>query len=443
MKKDKIQEITESLIPESSSRRKLKILYLSHYFPPEVNAPAMRVSEISRLWKQAGHQVTIQTGFPNHPTGVIPEKYRGKLFAHERGEFGDVLRSYIFAAPNKGFLKRVLNYLSFMVSTLALSSWRSGSADVVIGTSPQFFVAVAAWITAFFKRAPFVFEVRDLWPEEIVAVGAIKNTVIINALSAMEMFLYRRAAMIVAVAQGTVDTLIERGIPKEKLVLIPNGVSLERFAGRDGAKIREKHNLNGEFLVSYIGTHGMAHRLETALEAAAALRENKRIKFLMVGEGAEKSRLQEIACKQDLENVIFAPQAPADDVPDYYEASDVCLAPLRKTNLFTKNIPSKLYEIMAAGKPVLLGARGESEELVRRAESGQMFEPENGEALAEQIRIMFDDRAALTEMGHNGRKYVSAVCRREDLAERYLAHLCELSEDASKSEREIDYAASL
>ncbi|MFQ5606794.1 MAG: glycosyltransferase, partial [Candidatus Zixiibacteriota bacterium] len=153
----------------------LHILYLTHYFPPEVNAPALRVSEFAREWRRLGHRVTVQTGFPNHPSGIVPESYRGKVFQRDTVYGAQVYRSYIYAAPNKGFFKRALNYLSFMVSTVFFSSWRSGPADVVIGTSPQFFVAIAAWITSLIKRAPFVFEVRDLWPEEIVAVGAIRS----------------------------------------------------------------------------------------------------------------------------------------------------------------------------------------------------------------------------------------------------------------------------
>jgi len=412
--------LAESLQAGADSSSRLRILYMTHYFPPEVNAPAIRVSELCRNWKQAGHKVTIQTGFPNHPAGVIPEQYRGKVFEKSKSEFGDVLRSYIYAAPNKGFVKRILNYLSFMFSTLLFSSWRSGKADVVIGTSPQFFVAVAAWITAVFKRAPFVFEVRDLWPEEIVAVGAIKNRFIIGALSGLEMFLYRRATLIVAVAQGTIDNLLERGIPKEKLALIPNGVSVERFAKKDGSQVRKRFNLQDEFVVSYIGTHGMAHRLETALEAAETLQSTEQIKFLFVGDGAEKNRLQQIAKTRNLNNVIFAPQTSAEEAPEYYAAADVCLAPLRKTKLFTKNIPSKLYEIMAAGKPILLGAKGESERLVTKAKSGEMFEPDSGASLAENIKIMFEDRAGVIAMGQRGRAYVNAECKREDLAKRYV-----------------------
>ncbi len=405
----------------------LNIHYVSHYFPPEVNAPAIRVSELARQWKKKGHSVTVLTGFPNHPSGVIPDKYLGRIYQREDFNGIDVHRSYVYAAPNKGFVKRIANYLSFMVSSVVCSSWRSGPADVVIGTSPQFFVAVSAWFISVLKRAPFVFEVRDLWPEEIVAVGAIKNRFVIGVLEAIEMFLYRRAGMIIAVAQGTVDILISRGIPKEKIALIPNGVSLERFTEADGTNVRKRFNLNGEFLVSYIGTHGMAHRLETVIDAAECLKDNKKIRFMMVGDGAEKTKLVARAKQKGLENITFAPQAPADEVPQYYAASDVCLAPLKKTKLFEKNIPSKLYEIMASKRPILLGAKGESQRLVHEAQAGESFEPENVESLVERIERLFGDREHSSKLGKQGLDYVTKNNRRETLAEKYselLVTLC-------------------
>ncbi len=413
----------------------LNIHYVSHYFPPEVNAPAIRVSELARHWKRLGHSVTVLTGFPNHPTGIIPDEYRGKISQKEQFEGIDIHRSYIYAAPNKGFVKRIANYLSFMLSSVVCSSWRTGSADVVIGTSPQFFVAISAWVISLAKRAQFVFEVRDLWPEEIVAVGAIKNRFVIGILEAIEMFLYRRAGLIIAVAQGTVDTLIKRGIPKEKIALIPNGVSLERFGETDGKNVRERFNLNGEFLVSYIGTHGMAHRLETVIDAAEKLKDNKKIRFMMVGDGAEKTKLVARAKQKGLQNITFAPQAPAAEVPDYYAASDVCLAPLKKSNLFERNIPSKLYEIMAAERPILLGAKGESQRLVREAEAGESFEPENVESLVERIERLFGDRSRSSMLGKQGRQYVAQNNRRETLAGKYselLLTLCKCKKSSSE-----------
>ncbi len=400
------------------------ILYLTHYFPPEVNAPAIRVSNIARHWAKLGHRVTVLTGFPNHPNGIIPPEYRGKIIARERKDGYDVLRTFVYAAPNKGFSRRVLNYLSFMLSSIVLGLPRLPEIDTVIASSPQFFVAVAGFVVAKLKRARFVFEVRDVWPEELVAVGAIRNPLVIALLEKIELFLYRRASRIVAVADGTVEILTRRGVPREKIVVMPNGVDLEEFSGKVNTKaIRDRHNLNGEFLVSYIGTHGMAHRLSTVIDAASQLKSNSRIKFLMVGDGAEKRRLQKLAEERKLTNIQFVPQTTHTGAIEYYRASDVCLVPLRKATLFRKNIPSKIYEIMASGRPILLGADGESKRFVLKAGAGLAFEPENAESLAASIQRLFDDRTLAAELGKNGRQFAFQNCQRQKIAEDYIREI--------------------
>ncbi len=407
-----------------TKERQLRILYLTHYFPPEVNAPAVRVSQFATAWMQAGHQVTIVTGFPNHPTGVIPEEYRGKAYQREEYQGVAVHRSFVYAAPNKGFGKRIANYLSFMVSAIWVALTKTGKQDVVIATSPQFFVAVAGFVVSLCKRIPFVFEVRDLWPEEIVAVGAMKRGTIIRMLEAVEMFLYRRAKTIVAVAQGTVDDLVARGIPKEKLVLIPNGVDYERFASAtDDHTIRDEHELNGHFLVSYIGTMGMAHNLRTVIKAADRLKENDAVRFLFVGDGAERDGLMNYSRELGLENVTFVHQQPRNRIPEYYAASDLCLVPLRRVELFTKNIPSKIYEVMAAGKPIVIGTTGESQRLVESAQAGVAFVPDDDADLADKIGTLAADREKSLRLGANGQRFALQHCHYRRHAENYLDSL--------------------
>lgn len=407
-----------------TATRKLRILYISHYFPPEVNAPAVRVSQFSRIWREMGHTVTVATGFPNHPHGVIPPEYRGKIFDTENHDGVRVLRSYVYAAPNRHFVRRILNFLSFMLSAIVSCIFRSGKQDIIIATSPQFFVAVAGYVVSIFKRAPFIFEVRDVWPEEIVAVGAMKRGLIIKILEKIEIFLYRRAAMIVAVAQGTVDILTQRGIPANKIVLVPNGVDFERFSQAvDDHEIRDQHNLNGHFLVSYIGTHGMAHNLGTVIGAANRLRNRNDIRFLFVGDGADKEHLVSSSYELKLDNVTFVPQQDRNRIAKYYAASDLCLVPLRKAELFTKNIPSKIYEVMASGKPMLIGAKGESKNLVEKAHAGIAVEPDNDLDLSEKIELMADDRNLAKSLGQNGRDFARKNCSHQDLATRYLSHL--------------------
>lgn len=407
-----------------TANRRLNILYMSHYFPPEVNAPAVRVSQFSRLWQKLGHHVTVVTGFPNHPHGVIPPEYRGKLFARENRDGATVLRSYVYATPNKGFAKRVLNFISFMISGTLSAILRSGKQDIVIATSPQFFVAVAGYVVSLFKRAPFIFEVRDVWPEEIVAVGAMKRGLVVKFLEMIEMFLYRRATMIVAVAQGIVDILTRRGIPAEKIVLVTNGVDFDRFSNAvDDHEVRDQHNLNGHFLVSYIGTHGMAHNLHTVLNAANRLRHREDIRFLFVGDGADKDNLVESSSRLKLDNVTFVPQQDRNRITKYYAASDLCLVPLRQADLFTKNIPSKIYEVMASGKPILIGAKGESQKLVESAQAGIAVEPDNDVDLSIKISRLADDRDLAQQLGRNGQSYAKRNCSHDDLAVKYLGYL--------------------
>lgn len=405
-------------------KREQSVLYVSHYYPPEVNAPAIRVSQMARRWAEQGHKITVLTGFPNHPSGIIPPDYSGRMLMREKRDDVDVIRTYMYAAPNKGFMKRILNYLSFMISSVVLGLPILGKIDVVIASSPQFFVAVAGYIISIIKRVPFVFEVRDVWPEEIVAVGAIRNRLVIGFLERIEMFLYSRAKLIVAVAQGTIDILGMRGVPREKMVLVPNGISLREFSGDvDVRELRSRSGLNGEFLVSYIGTHGMAHRLQTVLSAAQKFRDDPGIKFMMIGDGAEKERLMRQAEQLGLDNITFLPQMSHEQAIDYYKAADVCLVPLRKATLFTKNIPSKIYEIMASERPVLLGATGESCELILNADAGLAYEPENAESLTESIRKLYSDRNLAKRLGQNGYRYAAANCRRRAIADGYMSHL--------------------
>ena len=297
----------------------LKVLYISHYFPPEVNAPALRVSEMANRWAENGADVTVVTGFPNHPIGIIPDEYKGMKRLVTRFKNIKVIRTWLYAAPNKGFVKRILNYLSFMFSSVILGTSKVGKPDVIIATSPQFFVAVAGFIISRIKRSKFVFEIRDVWPEEIVAVGAIKNKFIIKSLEMIEMFLYRQDDLLVAVAQGTVDILTERGIDGNKIVLYPNGVNIEHFTNTpDGTELRKELGFENKFVVSYVGTHGLAHKLEDLLHVAKNLQAVKQIQFLFVGDGARKKTLMQLADEMNLTNVCFHDQISHDRIPEFY-----------------------------------------------------------------------------------------------------------------------------
>ena len=403
----------------------MRILYISQYFPPETNAPASRVSELARAWKRRGHDVTVLTAFPHHPTGVIPERYRGKKFLRENADGVEVVRTWIYATPNEGFVKRTASYMSFMTSAVLLGRPAlAGKFDAVIATSPQFFTAIAGWIIAATTRSPFVFEVRDLWPASIVAVGAIKNRAVIKTLEWMEMFLYRRAKLIVAVADSTVEILAKRGVPRERIAVIKNGVDLALFTpGGRGEAVRAEWGLEGKFVCSYIGTIGMAHALEVMLDAAERTRGDAGVAYLIVGAGARYEELKAEAARRGLASVVFAGPQPRERMPEFLAASDAVLVHLRKTELFEHVIPSKIFETMAMARPIIMGVRGEAGALVEAAGGGLAMEPENGEDLARAIARLRSEPALGKSLGESGRAYVMEHFDREVLAERYLEHL--------------------
>jgi glycosyltransferase involved in cell wall biosynthesis len=390
-----------------------------------MGAPSARTFEHARHWASVGHDVTVVTGFPNHPTGVIHPEYRGYFVKRERVEGIDLLRAWVYVAPNKGFTKRILNFLSFFFSSMALGAALTSRPDVIVGTSPQFFCAVAAYCLSVIKRAPFVFEVRDIWPQSAVELGALKNRFLIRLLEAIENHLYRRAALIVPVADSTLRYLIGKGVPVEKISVIPNGVDAKylSLAQATSDPLREKLGLEGKFIVSYIGTHGMSHALEVLLQAAKKLETDPAIHFLFVGEGAEKESLKRLASESRLTNVTFIDQQPREALLSYYHVSEVSVVPLKRLPIFKKVLPSKLFELMGVGCPIICGVEGEAARLVASAGSGLCIEPENVDALVEAICRLRDDRELREGMREKGPVFVRTHYLRSVLAERYLRAL--------------------
>lgn len=404
----------------------MRITFLCQYFPPEMGAPAARTYEHARHWAALGHEVTVITGFPNHPTGIIHPAYRGRFTQREEIEGIEVRRTWVYCAPNKGFVKRILNFLSFFCSSLILGGLLTSRPQVVIGTSPQFFCAVAAWLLSRWKRVPFVFEVRDIWPQSAIELGALRNPVLIRLLEALEQRLYEAARLIVVVAESTRPYLHARGIPDEKIAIIPNGIDL-RFlesAIETPESFREKNGWQDKFLVSYIGTHGMSHALEVVLGAATRLASDPSIHFLFVGEGAEKSRLVAMAREAELPNVTFLSAQPRPTLPAIYRASDLSLVPLRRLPIFTKVLPSKLFELMGVGCPIVCSVEGEAAQLVGRSGAGICIEPENVGALVEAITRLRNDPEQCAAMRQAGQAFARANYARSVLAEKYLEALC-------------------
>jgi colanic acid biosynthesis glycosyl transferase WcaI len=414
----------------------MNILYISQYFPPEMGAPAARAAELSKHWAAAGHEVTILTGFPNHPTGVVPAEWRQKfrrLIFREQIDGVNVVRTWLLPFPNRKAYERILNYSSFCFSA-AVSGLFLSRPDVVIATSPQLLVGLSGWWLARWKQIPFVFEVRDLWPESLSAVGmAGVNSFLHRSLQQIAAFLYRNCDHIVVVAPAFEDHLVKYWkTPREKISVIENGVETNLFAPasdlRRGAfctatstALRKQLDLEGNFVASYIGTIGMAHGLETIIDAAVQLREsNPEVSFLIVGEGAEKDRIVNLARERGATNVRFLGQQPRERIPDYIGASDACLVLLKNAEVFKTVIPTKMLEFMSCVRPVILGVGGQARQILEEAGGGIVIEPENADALARAIQRLAADPDVAHEMGQRGREYIVRQFSRRQTAEKYI-----------------------
>ena len=397
----------------------MHILFLSDNFPPETNAPASRTYEHTREWVRLGHRVSVLTCAPNFPYGKIYSGYRNSLFQHEDMEGVDVYRVWSYMAPNKGTIKRMLDFLSFMASSF-LGSLRIKRPDIVIATSPQLFAAVAGYLVGKAKSRPFVFEVRDLWPEQVVAIGLIKEGRLNRAIKRVAKYLYIHSDMIVTVGEGYKEQIMDGySVSKDHIEVIPNGVFPDEFR-KTGCRqaVRKKMGLENKFVVAFIGTHVMSQKLETILEAAEKIDE-KHICFIFVGDGAEKKKLLEVKAQRQLENCLFYPAVSKEEIPAIYEAADICVVPLRKCELFKGTYPSKIFEAMAMECAIVMSGEGKSAALVEEAKAGISVAPESPAALAQAITDLSRDEALRKQMGENGRRYVVEHYSREIWAARY------------------------
>jgi colanic acid biosynthesis glycosyl transferase WcaI len=412
----------------------VKILYVSQYFPPEMGAPAARAAELSRHWARLGHETTVLTGFPNHPTGVVPENWRARFHQLRYTETVDgvsVVRTWLWPLPNRKAHERIRNYVSFCVSA-ALSGLGLPKPDVVIATSPQLLVALSGWWLAWWKRAPFIFEVRDLWPESLAAVGAgSEKTLLHRTLGAIAGFLYRHADRIVVVSPAFQDHLIRYWkVPAQKISIVQNGVETDLFRFDPAAiEVRKQLKFEDRFLICYIGTIGNAHGLETLIAAAEELRDAlPSAMFLLIGEGAEKDKIVELAAARGLSNIQFLGQQPREQIPTYVSAADLCLVMLKKSDLFKTVIPTKLLEYMACERPVIIAVDGQARQIVEEAEAGVFVEPENSRELVKAILTLAADPACRRRLGANGRAYIVKNLSREKTAQDYIAVLESLPE---------------
>ncbi len=383
----------------------MHILFLTDNFPPEVNAPASRTFEHCSEWVRAGHQVTVITCAPNFPKGILFGGYRNRLWQSEEMGGIRVIRVWSYITRNEGFAKRILDYTSYMIMAFFAALFVR-RVDIIIGTSPQFFTACAAYAVSVAKRRPWIFELRDIWPESIRAVGAIQHERLLGWLEKLELFLYRKADAIVSVTHAFKGNLIERGIDGKKIYVVTNGVDTSRFRPAPKDKELEKQlGLRGKFVAGYIGTHGMAHGLDTVIDAAKILQAGshaENIRIVMLGDGAQRAALEQRARAERLSNIQFLDSVPKDEVARYWSLLDVSIIHLRKSDLFKTVIPSKLFECMGMAKPVLHGVEGESADIVLRHEIGVSFEPENATDLVTKITALYEDSDVRARLAANG-----------------------------------------
>jgi glycosyltransferase involved in cell wall biosynthesis len=383
----------------------MHILFFTDNFPPEVNAPASRTFEHCREWVKAGHHVTVITGAPNFPRGKLFAGYKNRLWQQETMAGIRVIRVWTYIAANKGFFRRTLDYLSYMVSGFMASIFIY-RVDIIVGTSPQFFTVCAAYACSIFKRVPWVFELRDIWPESIRVVGAINSSMMLDLLEKLELFLYSKANAIISVTHNFRTSLIQRGLDGQKIYVITNGVDIKRFISREkDDSLIEIYGLQDKFIVGYIGTLGLAHALDTILDAARTLKtaqDGSRFRFIFLGDGANKIHLQKRAEEEELDNVMFIDSVEKSEVVRYWSILDASIIHLKKDELFKSVIPSKLFECMSMAIPVLHGVQGESARIVEREDVGLLFEPESHESLIEVLRRLANEPLLLKRLKANG-----------------------------------------
>jgi len=390
----------------------MNILFLTDNYPPEVNAPATRTYEHAKEWVDAGADVTIITCNPNFPQGKIYEGYQNKIKQTESAEGIKVVRLWSYMSANQGFIKRTLDYMSFACMSSIFGLFEK--ADVIIATSPQFFTTWAGWFLSKVKRKPWVFELRDLWPESIATVGAMsKESKTYHILEKIELSLYRSADMVIPNTPAFKKNLVSRGIPENKIHVIPNGANLELFdPERKNTELKEKLGIKEDFVIGYIGTHGLAHSLDFVIESITKAKfEN--IHFLFIGDGAQKETVKSIAEEKGLENVTFLDPIPKEQIPDYLALTNASLVPLKKSDTFKTVIPSKIFEACAMGKPIILGVEGQAKEIIDEFEAGVCFEPENSSEFADAVNRLAGDKELYQTLSENALNLAGAYDRKK------------------------------
>jgi glycosyltransferase involved in cell wall biosynthesis len=396
----------------------MRVLFLTQFFPPEVGATQTRMHHFARRLTENGHQVTVITEVPNHPKGIVFEGYRGRAVQRTVEDGIEIIRAWVYTSPRKTFTRRVLFYNTYMVNAV-LAGLLLGRRryDVIFATSPPLPVAVSAYALSRLRHCPFIMDVRDIWPAVGVILGEIRGQAVIRAAEKLERFLYTQAAAITCVTQSFVRDVIGKGAKPAKVHFLPNGTIPELFnPDRVNGELRRLLGMTGKFVVGFCGNHGVAQGLPEILEAARLLKEHDEFRFLFIGEGPVKARLLEMKARYDLDNVLMLPQVPISDITPYINAADVMLVPLKRDDIFTAFIPSKMFDFMACGKPIILSVDGEARAILKESAGGIYVEPDNPRALASLLLTLSHDRQRLEDMGRRGCEYVRRHYLRDEQA---------------------------
>jgi colanic acid biosynthesis glycosyl transferase WcaI len=403
---------------------KLRVLFVSHYFHPEVGASQTRMLEAARLLRDRGHRVTVLTGMPNYPDGIIPQEYRGCWRKTEWLDGIRVVRTAVYPAPNRGFGKRLLNHTSFALSSL-FGLRAVGQTDVIVAETPPLFTAAAAVVIARVLKARLLLNVSDLWPESAVQLGMLNNRVAIRLAEWLERFAYFSADTVTVPTPGMTSILLDRGYGEDKVKLLPNAVDTDRFS------LVPPHS-SELCRAMYCGTVGLAQGVGTLLAAAELLeRDHEAVEVMIVGDGAERGELEEQARRSGLKRVSFVGSVSREEVPRRIASANVTIMTLRDLPLFEDAFPTKLLEYMAAGRPVVAGASGQVARTLEEVGAGIACPPEDPAALAEAIRRLASDPQLAREMGARGRRYVEEQLSRRAMVDQLEAELGALRGNAA------------
>ncbi|MFN5630067.1 MAG: glycosyltransferase family 4 protein [Bacteroidota bacterium] len=415
----------------------MRVIILSQYFPPEIGAPQNRLYELAVRLKDKGIDIQILTAMPNYPKMEIMNDYKGRYCCIENMNNLEVHRSYIFVSKSKSIFFRLINYFSFVFSSLLIGAIKLKKADVLICESPPLFLGISGWILAKIKGAKFIFNVSDLWPESAEKLGLVTNKFFLKMATVLEEFCYRKSTIITGQTQGICNEIKSR-FPNKRVYWLPNGVD-EKFFDTEHSNVllnwRKENNFSeNDFLLLYAGIIGFAQGLEVILYTAELVREHTNIKFIILGSGPEKEKLLQLKQDLNLSNVFFYDSQPKSQMPSIVNAVDVAVIPLKKLDLFLGAIPSKIFENLAMKKPILLGVDGEARQLfINDGQAGLYFEPENFSDLANKTMLLYNNREKVETLGSNGYNYVLKNFSRNKIAAEFLIELKEINKNSEQA----------